>query len=107
MAITSVQPLPDVSSLVDLERYPIHDLENVAVRELIETWRVEFNDTGACNLQGFIRQEGVAELAAEAKALMPDAHRWSYTRNFLSESEDDPSLPPDHPARRFWTTSTT
>ena len=66
MAITNVQPLPDVSSLVDLERYPIHDLENVAVRELIEAWRVEFNDTGACNLQGFIRQEGVAELAAEA-----------------------------------------
>ena len=107
MAITNVQPLPDVATLVDLERYPIHDLESVEVCELIATWRTEFNDTGACNLPGFIKQEGVASLVAEAKALIPDAHQWSYTRNFLSESEDDPTLPSDHPARIFWTTSTT
>ena len=98
-------PLPEVARLVDLERYPIHDLDNARGHELIAKWRAEFDRTGACNLQGFVTPAGAAELAGEALALMPIAHRTSWTRNFLDEMEGDPSRPADHPTNRFWTTS--
>ena len=107
MSIADREPVPEVAHLVDLERYPIHDLEGARARELIATWRTEFDRTGACNLQGFVTPAGAAELAAEADALMPLAYRNTWTRNFLDEVEDDPSRPADHPGHRFWTTSAT
>ncbi len=100
-------PLPEVARLVDLDRYPIHDLESVRIRGLIAQWRAEFDRTGACNLQGFLTPEGAVELAAEAIALLPLAHRRAWTRNFLDEMEDDPTRPADHPGHRFWTSFAT
>ena len=100
-------PLPEVARLVDLDRYPIHDLESVRIRALIAQWRAEFDRTGACNLQGFLTPEGAVELAAEAIALLPLAHRRAWTRNFLDEMEDDPTRPADHPGHRFWTSFAT
>ena len=100
-------PSPEVARLVDLERYPIHDLDSARARELIATGRAEFDRTGACNLQGFVTPAGAVELSAEADALMPLAYRNTWTRNFLDEMEDDPSRPADHPGHRFWTTSAT
>lgn len=100
-------PLPEVARLVDLDRYPIHDLESARTRALIAEWRAEFDRTGACNLQGFVTPEGAVELAAEAIALLPLAHRRAWTRNFLDEMEDDPSRPADHPGHRFWTSFAT
>ena len=105
--MTLSAPLPEVAGLVDLERYPIHDLESARTRDLIATWRTEFDRTGACNLQGFVTPAGAVELAAEAIALMPIANRRAWTRNFLDEMEDDPSRPADHPGHRFWTTFAT
>ena len=98
--------LPEVASLVDLHRYPIHDLDGARTRALTAAWREQFERTGACNLQGFVTPAGAAELATEAEALMPGAYRKTFTRNCLCEFEDDPSRPPDHPGRRFWTTTT-
>ena len=100
-------PLPDVARLVDLERYPIHDLDSAQTRSLIAEWRAEFDRTGACNLRGFVTPEGAAELAAEATALLPLAHRRAWTRNFLDEMEGDPSRPADHPGHRLWTSFAT
>ena len=105
--MTLSSPLPEVARLVDLERYPIHDLDSARTRALIAEWRAEFDRTGACNLRGFVTPEGAAKLAAEAIALLPLAHRRAWTRNFLDEMEDDPSLPADHPRHRFWTSFAT
>ena len=100
------ESLPGVASLIDLDRYPIHDLDGARTRALIALWRERFERTGACNLQGFVTPSGAAELAAEAEALMPNAYRKTFTHNCLREFEDDPSRPPDHPGHRFWTTTT-
>ena len=99
--------LPEVARLVDLDRYPIHDLESARTRGLIAEWQEEFDRTGACNLQGFVTPEGALGLAVEAIALLPLAHRRAWTRNFLDEMEDDPSRPADHPGHRFWTSFAT
>ena len=105
--MTPSESLPEVTRLLDLERYPLHDLDSPRTRSLIAEWRTEFDRTGACNLRGFVTPEGAAELAAEAIALQPLAYRNRWTRNFLDEMEDDPDRPADHPGHRFWTTSAT
>ena len=105
--MTLSNPLPEVARLVDLDRYPIHDLASARTRDLIAGWRAEFDRTGACNLQGFVTPEGAVALAAEAIDLLPLAHRRAWTRNFLDEMEDDPSRPSDHPGHRFWTSFAT
>lgn len=99
--------LPEIARLVDLDRYPIHDPASDRARDLIAARRAEFDRTGACNLQGFVTPEGTIELAEEAIALLPLAHRRAWTRNFLDEMEDDPNRPADHPGHRFWTSYAT
>ena len=97
--------LPEVAILVDLDRYPIHELTSARTRDLVSGWRREFEQTGACNFPGFVTADGVAELTAEAHALMPQAYYKEYTRNFLFEFEDDATRPADHPGHQFWTSS--
>ena len=57
-------PLPDVASLVDLDRYPIHDIDGERCTGLIENWKADLERTGACNLEGFLTPAGTRELAA-------------------------------------------
>lgn len=64
-----------VSDLVDIERYPVADLEDPQARALIEDSRARLERTGICSLPGFLRPGVAARLAAEASALLPLAHR--------------------------------
>ncbi len=88
-------------SIIDRERYPVDDLDGTAGCRLIEACRAEMAANGACNLRGFIRPEAVERLAREAKALEPLAFRKDKVRNAYF-TQDDPSLPADHPLRAFF-----
>ena len=101
MATVSV---PEIARLVDLDQYPIHHSEAPETQALFSTWASEFQRTGACNLRGFLTEEGARLLAAEAKALQSVAYHRTWTVNFLFQNSADPSLPANHPARRFTTT---
>ena len=91
------------AGLIDLDRYHVHDLDGAAGRALIEDCRRQLAGAGACNLQGFLAPAGIAALAAEATALMPQAYFKSTTRNAYF-TPDDPALSPDHPRRVFFHT---
>ena len=92
--------LPDAVGVVDLERYPIHELGSARGADLRELER-----TGACNLPGFLTPAGAAELAAEAESMMPRAYERTFTANFRYRDHVDCDLPASHPERRFWTTT--
>jgi len=98
-------PTPEIAQLVDLERYPIHELEAPETVALTDAWAKQFQRTGACNLQGFLTVEGARILAAEATVLRNVAYHRTWTVNFLYQSEPHCDLPSNHPARRPWTTS--
>src|SRR5262245_16174112 len=91
----------DAGCLVDLERYPLHELESAQGNAFLVRCRAELAESGACNLQGFIREGEVADLAAEALALLPLAYVKNTRRNAYF-TEDDPALPADHPLRAFF-----
>lgn len=89
----------DAGDLVDLERYPILDLESSAARALIAQCRADLKAEGAANLYGFIRPAAVDALVREAEALLPVARvKKSGSRNVYVKPIDD-TWPSDHPGR--------
>ena len=84
---------------VDLERYPILDLESAGGRALIADCRRQLAETGACQLPDFIDPAAVERMAAEAAALVPQAHLCQGHATAYLEIPDM-SLPSEH-ARRL------
>ena len=98
--------LPQVAQFVDLERYPIHCLDSPETQDYITRLRRDFDQTGVCNLEGFITPDGIKELVQETEDLFPLAYSTTYTANYSRKDlEEDQDLPKDHPARVFNTCS--
>ena len=86
-------------ALVDLDRYPLADLEAPAGRALIESCRIEFEAKGVLVLADFLRPAAVAVARAELADRLGEAYYCEKTHNpYLSE--DDPAYPPDHARNR-------
>jgi len=100
------RPDHPAAGLVDLGRYPIHDLDSAAGRALLADCHAQLDATGGANLPGFIPPRIAQALTDEALILEPGARRKTYTRNSYL-TPDDPALPDDDPRRRFWTISST
>ncbi len=92
-----VQPF---EHLIDLTRYPVHDLDGPHGRGVVEQARAQLAATGAVELPGFIRPAGVDVLVAEAETLVPRAHHSEGLGTAYLEYPDF-SLPDDHP-RLTW-----
>ncbi len=87
------------AEMVDLERYPIADLNSARGRAFARQCRQEYLDTGLCMLAEFITPRAREILAAEANALSARAYFCDNTHNaYLTAA--DPRLPPDDVARR-------
>jgi hypothetical protein len=95
---------PNPTNLVDLERYPIHELNSARGQALLQDCWSQLAANGGANLPGFLRAESALEMAREAALLELQALHRTYTRNAYL-SPDDPELPADHPRRQFWTMS--
>ena len=94
------------AGLVDLERYPIHDLDSARGRALLADCRRQLAATGGANLPRFLSPDIAGSLAAEAMAMKPYGRRQNFSRNIYF-TDDDPSLPASDPRRRFWTIRST
>ena len=91
----------DPATVLDLDRYPLHEPGSPAGRAFLEGCRRELEETGACNLQGFVRPNAVEALAAEARELAPLAYRKD-TRRTAYFNRDEPERDPGHPRRTFF-----
>jgi len=88
--------------LVDLNRYPIADLDNGAGAEFLAECQHSIETHGWCNLDGFIRANALAELNGEANNLLPTAEVLHVKRN-IYQGAIDPSLSDDDPRRKEFT----
>lgn len=88
-----------LADLVDLDRYPVHELESADCRALVAHCRDALRGDGAVRLDGFVRPDAVAQMAAEATALAPLGYPNDATHNCYFDDEIDESLPEDHPRR--------
>ncbi len=92
------------AELIDLERYPILDLNGDATRELTRHCRAQLDRTGACELPGFLKPEAVAMLVSEGDSLAARAYH-SVVTGTPYLAAPDASLPDDHPRKFFEPTS--
>ena len=60
--------------IVDIDRYPIEDLNSHAAQDLIARCRRDLDEDAICVLEGFVRPQALAEMAAEGRALVPRAY---------------------------------
>ncbi|MEM8646437.1 MAG: hypothetical protein AAGF86_08830 [Pseudomonadota bacterium] len=89
-------------SLVDLERYPILDLDGGPGRNFLQQCCDHMEAHGWCNLDGFVHADGLQLLADEANALLPDAEHLTIKRTIYGGTVD-PSVPEGDPRRREYT----
>ena len=86
-------------NLVDLESYPIGDLEQGAGAAFLQRCQQHIDDNGWCSFEGFIRPDAIAALAEEAKALLPAADVLTIKRT-IYQGKPDPSAPENDPRGR-------
>ena len=90
-----------LGQLVDLDRYPIHDLDGAAASRLIARCREALVATDCCVLSDFLSPSALARMADEAEALTSAAYHGGGVVN-VYYGDADPSLPPDHPKNTFF-----
>ena len=88
--------------IIDLERYPIADLDSGAGAEFLAECQRHMDDHGWCNLAGFLRTDALDRLNGEANDLLPTAEILHVKRN-IYQGAIDPALPDDDPRRKEFT----
>ncbi|MFA3919064.1 HalD/BesD family halogenase [Ruegeria hyattellae] len=88
--------------LIDLDRYPIADLDSGDGAEFLTECQRHMEENGWCNLAGFVRTEALEQLNGEANDLLPTAEVLHVKRN-IYQGAIDPSLPEDDPRRKEFT----
>jgi hypothetical protein len=94
-----------IATMVDLDRYPVHDLGSARAQNLIADCRAQLAASGACALDGFLNAQAIAEAAEEGRALAPLAHRTPSSRATAYLEAPDEGYPESHPKRRLQRTS--
>ncbi|MFY0407109.1 HalD/BesD family halogenase [Solicola sp. PLA-1-18] len=96
--------LDAVRGVIDLDRYPIDDLDSPRGKELLAFCHAALAFEGACQLPGFFRPEAVAALVDEALRKQDVAWRTDDKHNVYFEKVTDDGGP-DVPRNRLQHTS--
>jgi len=88
-----------LSELVDLDRYPIHELDSPAGRALVGRARAALEEVGACDLPGFLRRDAIAAAVEDALAVRGEAYRTEQEHDIEFSGLDAESLAADDPRR--------
>ncbi|GHB07152.1 HalD/BesD family halogenase [Salinicola rhizosphaerae] len=89
-----------LKGLVDLERFPLDDLDAPAGQRLLAECRSQLAEDGCVVLKQFIPQAALGKLEEETDRLSPSAHFNQNETNPYNSNGDD-RLPQSHPKNRF------
>lgn len=88
-----------IADLVDLDRYPIHELEGDGAQALVTECREGLRTEGAFRLDAFVRADAVDRMAEDARAAASHGFANDATHNCYFDDEIDETLPAGHPRR--------
>ena len=91
----------NATQYIDTHRYPLDNPGSDGFQAMIETVRSDLRKDGCAVLKEFVKADAIATLVAEADRAAPFGHN-SKSRTNAYFSQDDPSLDPSHPRRRFY-----
>lgn len=84
------------AGIVDLERYPIHDLDSVRGEQFISDCREELRSNGVCQLNGFLTGAAVARILEQTSTIADRGWATEQTHTVYFEPVDG-SAEPQHP----------
>ncbi len=85
----------EMHQIVDLERYPINQLDSRRGEALIAACKEALESKALCTMPGFVFPDVVAEMARRVQALLPTAYRYDAPR--MAYYPDGKEWPSDHP----------
>ena len=89
------------AAYIDTRNYPLDQPGSEPYSKLINSVQSKLSKDGCAVLKGFVKEEIIGELVREADKAAPHGHN-SKSRTNVYFSQDDPSLDPSHPQRRFY-----
>ena len=91
----------NLSKIVDLEKYPIHDLQSHKIKKIIEKCKAELENDSCSVIPNFILPNSLAVMRKELEQQLDEVYMSKESINAYLYAKDDPSLPKDHPKRIF------
>ena len=88
-------------NIVDLEKYPIQDLNSPKIKEIINKCKTELNQFSCSTIPNFILPKSLEIMNTELKKQIDEIYMSKESINAYLYSKDDTSLPKDHPKRIF------
>lgn len=99
MTLAPTETAAPYADVVDLDRYPIHELGSDAGRAFVRGCRAELAERGVCSLPGFVRPAAVARMIEIAEA--GDVSAWASDQTHTVYFEEpDASSGAGHPLAR-------
>jgi hypothetical protein len=77
-----------IAGIINLDRYPIHDLRAGEGKRLVERCRTELAARGACQVDALIQPAAVRAVLEDAKALSHRTFRTEATHNHYFEEDE-------------------
>ena len=90
-----------LKSIVDLEKYPIHDLNSPIIKKLVEKSKKELDEDSCSTIPNFILPKSLAIMNTELEKQLDEVYMSKEKINPYLYDKDAPELPKDHPKRTF------
>jgi hypothetical protein len=83
---------------LDLDRFPLHDLQSARGQALVAHCKADMADRGMFNLSGFLRPPAVTRCLSEVRPLFEDRSFFHKRGHNIYFDDEVAGLAPDHPA---------
>ncbi len=90
-----------LSSIVDLESYPIHDLSSKKIKDLIQKCKNDLDHFSCSTIPNFILPKSLKVMNLELEKQLNEVYMSKESINPYLYAKDDPKLPKNHPKRIF------
>ena len=90
-----------LKTIVDLEKYPIHDLNSPIIKNLVKKCKEELDQHSCSTIPNFILPKSLKVMNSELEKQLDEVYMSKESINAYLYAKDDPSLPKDHPKRTF------
>ncbi len=90
-----------LKSIIDLEKYPIHNLNSSIIQNLIKKCKKELDETSCSTIPNFILPKSLEIMNSELEKQLDEVYMSKENINAYLYAKDDITLPKDHPKRIF------
>ena len=90
-----------IEDIINLDLYPIHELSGASTKRLIADTHAILEKDGCAVLKNFVRSSALPSLVAEVERASINAHA-THNKTNVYFTKDNPDLPQNHPARRYF-----